>query len=245
MAGEVLELETGRPLYGAAVSLAAGPDGTRGLGTRVTGEEGEFLFRSVPAGLYTVSVTLLGFEDLRDTLRVGSERDLRVVLPLSVSPVPLSPIVVVSQRRRSPLFLEGFESRRRTLGGTFFDREEIEERALYQFTDLMRMVPGMRVVPTSLYGHGVRFRGRCVPALWLDGTRVIHTSDLDSFLQPGDLEAVEVYSGSQLPARFGPSACGAIIVWTRQGEPETSPNSLWRQLLIAAGFVTLAFLLSG
>lgn len=242
--GRVLEVETGRPLYGAAVSLASGPEGTRGVGTRVTGEDGAFLFRTVPPGLYQLSVTLVGYEDLRDTLRVVSESDLEVVLPLSVSPVELRPILVEGQRRR-PAFMEGFESRRRTLGGTFFSREEIESRVLLEFTDLLRMVPGARVVPVYPYGHSVRFRGRCVPEVWVDGTRVMSTSDLDSFLRPEDLEAVEVYSGAQLPAQFGPSACGAIVVWTRTGEPDTSPNSLLRQILIGVGFATLAFLLSG
>ena len=241
--GRVMEVETERPLYGAAVSLASGPDGTRGIGTRVTGADGGFSFGNVPPGLYRITVTHLGYRDLRDTLRVGPEEDLQVVLPLSVSPVELSPIVVEGRRRRPP-FLDGFESRRRTLGGTFFTREYMDQRVLLQFTDLMRMVPGVRVVPVYPYGHSVRFRGQCIPSVWVDGTRVISTTDLDSFLRPDDLEAVEVYSGAQLPAQFGPTACGAIVVWTRHGERESSPNSLLRQLLMAAGFVTLALLLT-
>lgn len=241
--GQVLEVESGRPLYGAAVSLASGPEGTPGIGTRVTGEDGGFLFRAVPPGLYRVTVTLLGYHDLRDTLRVEGGSELRVVLPLSVSPVELRPIVVESRQTRRES-VGGFEARRQRLGGTFFDREEIERRAPYQFTDLMRMVPGARVIPISAYGNRVQLRGRCIPNLWVDGVRVMTTPDLDTLLRPEDLEAVEVYSGGQMPARFGPSACGAIVVWTRRGGPESSPNSLRLQLIIASGFVALAFLLS-
>ncbi|MFO8173692.1 MAG: carboxypeptidase regulatory-like domain-containing protein [Longimicrobiales bacterium] len=242
--GQVLEHETGRPLRAAAVSLASGPEGTRGIGTRITGENGGFLFQEAPAGLYRLSVTLLGYQDLRDTLRVEPGVDLELVLPLSVSPVSLDPIVVVG-RRRPPGPMAGFESRRRTLGGTFFTRDDIERRNPHQFTDLLRMVPGARVVPVSPFGHGVLFRGRCIPGVWVDGMRVINTLDLDTFLQPGDMEAVEVYTGAQLPVEFGPSPCGAIVVWTRRGEPDPSPNSLLRQLIIAVGFVTLAWLLAG
>ena len=68
--GQVLEHETGMPLAGAAVSLASGPGGTEGIGTRVTNAEGRFLFRRVPPGTYRVIVTLIGYRDLQDTLRV-------------------------------------------------------------------------------------------------------------------------------------------------------------------------------
>lgn len=242
--GQVMEHETGRPLRSAAVSLASGPEGTRGIGTRITGENGEFLFQEASAGLYRLSVTLLGYQDLRDTLRVDPGAEIQLVLPLSVSPVSLEPIVVVG-RRRPPGPMAGFESRRRALGGTFFTRDDIERRNPHQFTDLLRLVPGARVVPVSPFGHGVLFRGRCIPGVWVDGVHVLNTMDLDSFIRPEDLEAVEVYTGAHLPVEFGPSPCGAIVVWTRRGEPGPGPNNLLRQLLIAAGFVTLAWLLAG
>jgi hypothetical protein len=241
--GRVLEQGTDAPLRGAAVSLASGPDGTRGIGTRVTGESGEFLFRQVRAGLYRVSVTLLGYTDLRDTLRVGEESEMELILPLSVSPIPLEPIVVSAERRRAD-FLAGFESRRRRLGGTFMDRQEIEARAPLVFTDLLRMVPGARVVPVSDYGHGGLFRGGCVPSIVIDGLRLSPTRDLDALLQPMDVEALEVYTGSFLPAEFGPTPCGAIVVWTRRGEPTTGKGSFWRRFLAAVGFLSLAWLLA-
>jgi hypothetical protein len=242
--GKVLEHGTSAPLWGAAVSLASGPDGTRGIGTRVTGEGGEFLFQQVPAGLYRVSVTLLGYRDLRDTLRVVPGTDLDLVLPLSVSPVPLEPIVVSAERRRADP-LAGFENRRRRLGGgTFMTREEIEARAPHVFTDLLRMVPGARVVPVSSFGNGVLFRGTCAPTIFVDGVRLMATQDLDALLPPMDLEALEVYTGAHLPAEFGPTPCGAIVIWTRRGEPIANGSSFWRRLIFAVGFVSLALVLT-
>jgi hypothetical protein len=240
--GRVLEQGTDAPLRGAAVSLASGPDGTRGIGTRVTGDSGDFLFRRVPAGLYRVSVTLLGYTDLRDTLRVEEGSGMELVLPLSASPIPLEPIVVSAERRR-PDHLAGFERRRRTLGGTFMDRQEIEGRGALVFTDLLRTVPGARVVPVSYYGHGVLFRGGCAPSIVIDGLRLSPTRDLDALLQPMDVEALEVYTGSFIPAEFGPNSCGAIVVWTRRGEPNIGQGSFWRRLLVAVGFISLAWLL--
>lgn len=240
--GQVLEHETDTPLSGAAVSLASGPDGTRGIGTRVTGQGGEFLFRQVPEGVYRVSVTLLGYTALRDTLRVVPGSELDLILPLSVSPIPLEPIVVSAERRLTGPST-GFERRRQRLGGTFITREDIEERHPLVFTDLLRMVPGARVVPVSPYGNGVVFRGSCSPRIWMDGLPLLPTRDLDALIQPYDVEALEIYRGGFIPAEFGPTPCGAIVIWTRRGEPNPNEGSLWRKLILAAGFLSLALIL--
>jgi len=67
---------------------------------------------------------------------------------------------------------------------------------------------------------------------------------MDAVLPAMDLEAVEVYNGASLPVEFGANSCGAIVVWTRMGEPSVGTGSLWRRLLIAVGFLTLAVLSS-
>lgn len=241
--GQVLEHETGTALAGAAVSLASGPGGTVGVGTRVTSSEGTFLFRRVPPGTYRVIVTLIGYRDLQDTLQVGPESDLELILPLSVSPVELEPLVVVAERRHLGI-MGDFEGRRRSRSGTFFDREEIENRQPMLLTDLLRMVPGARVVPTSPYDYTVRLRGGCRPTLVVDGMQLMTEEGMDHLLPTMDLEAVEVYHGASLPVQFGSNPCGAIVVWTRTGEPGAGSGSLLQRLAFAAGFFTLAFLLT-
>ncbi|MFH1765652.1 MAG: TonB-dependent receptor [Gemmatimonadota bacterium] len=241
--GQVLEHETGIPLGGATVSLAAGPGGTKGIGTRVTNSEGIFLFRQVPPGTYRVIVTLIGYRDLQDTLQVGLESDLELALPLSVSPVRLEPLVVVTDRRNSGI-MGDFERRRRTRSGAFFDREDIQTRQPMLLTDLLRMVPGARVVPTSPYDYTVRLRGDCRPTLWVDGMRLMTEEGMNDILPTMDLEAVEVYHSASLPVEFGSNPCGAIVVWTRRGEPNTGEGKFWRRLAFAAGFSLLAILLT-
>lgn len=244
--GWVVEYETGVPLEGATVSLASGPDSLPGVVARISGPGGTFFFPVVPPGLYRLSATLLGYMDLRDTLRVESASDLELTLPLSVSPVPLEPIVVdITQRPIGPL--AGFERRRRKLRGTFITREDIEASNPFEFTDLLRTIPGTRLVPTATFGQRVTFRGGCTPDLWVDGTHVSTRGDIDSFLRPEDLEAVEIYRGPETPGEFGGNLCGAIVVWTRRGAPEPAKaegRSLRRQLTFAASFVLLAFLIA-
>ena len=68
------------------------------------------------------------------------------------------------------------------------------------------------------------------------------TVDIDSFLRPEDLEAVEVYRGPDLPGEFGTNLCGAIVAWTRRGGPSTEGRSLNKQLIFAGSFLLLIFL---
>jgi len=241
--GQVQEHETGRPLAGAAVSLASGPGGTPGIGTRVSNDGGRFLFRDVPPGTYRIVVTLLGYRDLRDTLQVALDSDLDLVLPLSVSPIPLEPLVVVTERRSRGI-MGDFEGRRRRGMGTFFDREDIEARNPTYFTDLLRMVPGVRIVPAGPYDYAVLMRGGCTPALWVDGMEVISPEGIDHILPTMDLEAVEIYHSSTLPVQFGSDMCGGIVAWTRRGEPDAGGGSFWKRLGFAAAFVALVFILT-
>lgn len=240
--GRVVDHETGEGLYGAAVSLAEGPQGTPGVGTRVTAEDGGFRFRVVPPGTYTLTVTLLGYRTLREPLVVTEARDLQVVLRLAVSPVALEPIEVVAERQlRGPM--AGFERRRAHGFGTFFTREDIEARSPYVLTDLLRRVPGLRVIPAGQFGeNAVRLRGNCRPEIIVDGVRTSIDTDIDHVLPPMDVEAVEVYKGPEMPAQFGSNPCGAIVVWTRVPPNTGGFGITWKRVGIVAGFVLLAFI---
>jgi hypothetical protein len=185
--GRLVEHETGIPLAGAAVSLASGPGPTRGIGTRVTNSDGRFLFRTVPPGSYRIIASQLGYRELRDTLQVEPGSDLDLQLPLSVSPIRLEPLVVVSERRPSLGPLRDFENRRRTRAGTFFDHEDIEELNPMLFSDLLRMVPGARVVPSGPYDYSIRLRGGCTPVLVVDGMPLSTSEGADHLIQAMNL----------------------------------------------------------
>jgi len=197
----------------------------------------------VPPGTYRVIVTRIGYRDLQDTLQVDLESDLELILPMSVSPIELEPLLVVTQRRDRGI-MGDFEERRRSGQGTFFDREDIEARHPMFLTDLLRMVPGARIVPTSPYDYTVRLRGGCRPSLVVDGVRLMTEEGMDDILPTMDLEAVEVYHGAALPVEFGSNPCGAIVVWTRRGEANPGEGDFWRRLAFVAGFSLLALLLT-
>jgi len=239
--GTVVEHGTGAPLAEAIVSLASGPGGTRGVGTRVTDRSGDFLFRDVPPGSYALEVELLGYLGRRDTVHVDAGRDVTILAELSASPIPLEPIQVVV-RRPSPSGLEGFERRRKTVAGFFITRQQVEESHPRYVSDLFHMMPGASVGP-SVYGADIRLRGGCRPDLWIDGVRTVSSVSLDELVTPVDVEAIEVYRGVELPARFGTSPCGAIIVWTRRPPRSATDGSIMKHLAIVAGFLLAAYMI--
>jgi len=138
--GTVVDHETGDPVWSAAVSLARGSSGTRGMGTRVTGEKGRFLFRAVPQGSYRLSVTAQGYRTMIDSVQVPAEGELELLLPLSIEPIRLEPIVVTAKRRPPPR--RDYERRLRSRSGFLVTREEIEERRPRFLTELLHRVPG-------------------------------------------------------------------------------------------------------
>ncbi len=212
-----MDHETGEGVPGAAVSLAAGPTGLTGRGTRLTDDEGRFRFPDVPPGTYRVRVSTLGYRLMSDTLQVPPDGDLNLILPLSPGPVELEPIVVEAERefwnRR------GYANRRRFGTGFVITREDIEERNPRLLSELLHRVPGGMVVPTPPAGYTLRLRGMCQPGVWMDGIRVPYVNSIDQFISAHDVEAVEVYHGTELPVEFGVDLCGGILIWTRQGRP--------------------------
>lgn len=253
--GWVLEHETERPLAGVLISLTRTgiaedlpTQEEESVQRRSTGEEGGFLFQTLLPGIYRLDVSLLGYQELLDTLQVGANLEMKLTLQLSVSPIRLEPIVVIS-RRGGVGPLVGFETRRLRTGGYFLNREQIEASVAYEFSDLLRRAPGIRFVPDPPYKDRVYFRGGCVPDLWVDGTLAGTTPDIDSFLRPEVVEAVEVYHGAELPIEFGSNLCGAIIVWTRRGrstrEDPGRRMSLRGQMILAGSLLFLSGLALG
>ena len=58
----------------------------------------------------------------------------------------------------------------------------------------------------------------CV-TMYVDGAawQQLEPGDLDSFVQPGEVAAIEVYSGSSVPPQFSTpgQSCASVVVWTK------------------------------
>ena len=102
------------------------------------------------------------------------------------------------------------------------DGNMINRQAL-SFSDVMRVAPGLRISPRGDGRSYVITDSRnasngCVN-FYVDNTlwQTMTPGDIDDFVRPSELVAVEVYHGSQTPPQFTPpgqSGCASIVAWT-------------------------------
>jgi hypothetical protein len=209
--------KNGAPVANARVSLMGSSAAT------LTRANGDFVLDSLPAGTQALVVRQLGYRPTEVPVELSARAPQRVTVRLGEFVPELSPVEVVS-RRDEGLRSVGFLDRKRSsAGGRFLDGDEIARRSPTQFTDIMRTMPGIRVstdnnnqaqlvATRSAQGSG------CV-TVFVDGAKwqQLQPGDLDSFVQPNEVAAVEVYNGTSMPAQFSTPGedCAAVVVWTK------------------------------
>jgi hypothetical protein len=207
----------GAPVGNARVTL----NGT-GAAT-LTRENGEFVLDSLPAGTQAVTVRHLGYAPTEVAVELSARAPARVNVQMGPFVPELAPMEVVS-RMEQGLDRVGWTSRKRgASGGYFISPEQIEARKAIQFTDLLTTTPGLRVQGSMgrMYITSTRNVGRqgCV-SIYVDGSRwqQLEAGDLDSFVRPQDVAAIEVYpGGGSMPVEFQTTGgdCAAVVVWTK------------------------------
>ncbi|HEX4936813.1 MAG TPA: carboxypeptidase regulatory-like domain-containing protein [Gemmatimonadaceae bacterium] len=213
----VVRDSSGTPVEGALVTVR---------GTEVRGESGaggEFVLAKASAGPMTILVRRIGFFPESATVNVLAGTTVTAEFALRRVVVALTPVVIMGRREITGR-MAGFYQRMSRGHGHFFTREQIDKRNPANMTDLFRMIPGARVDSRG-FNTQVRFRGaRCAPLTWLDGSPLYAGEfDLDS-VDPRSFEGIEIYSGAaSVPAEYQgnrslSSACGTIILWSKQGE---------------------------
>lgn len=207
---------SGVPVANARVGLMGASAAT------MTKSNGEFVLDSLPAGTQALVVRQIGYAPTEVPVELSSRTPARVTVQLGVLVPELSPVEVIS-RREEGLQKVGFLDRKRTsAGGHFITQEELERRKPIKFSDVLRTTPGMRVTESngqamitatrSAQGNG------CV-TVYVDGApwQQLDPGDLDTFVQPNEVAAVEVYNGASIPPQFSTpgQSCAAVVVWTK------------------------------
>lgn len=193
----------------------------------ITGDSGEFRITGLPPGTNVFNVRRLGFEPASFTALLKPGKTHRATLSLTATAHTL-PTIAVADTAQKTHWLDQFERRKSSAPGVFFTRADIERKGARIGTDVVRNVPGIRLVPVR-GGAGYRVvmnRGAggrtCFPQMFYHNTP--YSGDLDDFIAE-DIEAVEVYVGvSEIPPELdkgGKGICGAIVVWTR--DPKRRP----------------------
>ena len=207
---------------------------TNNAGTRVeltgtdivamTNEKGEFSMQNLPSGTGLLLARHLGFSAETAPVELSSREPQRVTMKLSKFVAMMDPVLVTARRTRA-LDKVGFNQRQKSGFGHYIGPERLERMHATQLTDILRQVPGLRVInsaggevvessrgPSSLNGS------ECVQ-YWVDDApwTSFTPGDVNLFVNGGEVAAVEVYQGAGVPPQYQRSLsnCTTIIIWTR------------------------------
>lgn len=207
--------KNGAPVAGARVGLMGNSAAT------LTRANGDFVLDSLPAGTQALVVRQLGYSPTEMPVDLSSRTPARVTVKLGDFVPQLSAVEVVAVRDAG-LQKVGFLDRKRTAAsGYFLGPEDLQKRNAIKFTDVMRTVPGIKVEEQNgqaMLTPSRSAQGGCVTII-VDGAKwqQLEPGDLDTFVRPDEVAAVEVYNGVSMPAEFATPGqnCSAIVIWTK------------------------------
>jgi hypothetical protein len=212
--GKVVD-KRGQPLRDARVMLQGG--GALAL----TKANGEFTLDSLPSGTQALTIRKLGYSAAEVAVELSANSPAATTVTMSDA-IPLLETMRVEAAQDKALSDIGYLQRKQTGMGRFYDGKQINHQSM-SFSDVMRMDPGLRIQPTGDGRTYVITDSRsattgCVN-FYVDGQiwTQMTPGDIDNFVQPSELVAIEVYHGSETPPQYSPpgqSGCATIVAWT-------------------------------
>lgn len=213
--GKIVD-KTGRPLEGARVMLQDGD------GMAVSKANGEFTLDSLPSGTQALVVRKLGYGVTEAAVELSSNTPARTTVTMSDF-VPTLATVRVEAQQDKALAAVGYLERKQAGFGSFLDGNQINH-ASTMFSDVLRTVTGLKVQPsgdgrTSVITDSRSASNGCVNYFVDDMPWTTMTpGDIDDYVRPSEMVAVEVYHGSTTPPKYqkaGQSSCAVVVVWTQ------------------------------
>ena len=215
--------DTARPVVDAELALLPG------LRTVRSDSAGGFRFSNVAPGTYTLRARRVGFEVFTQEVKVGSDQEPTVMVPMRTGARVLAEITISGQRVMYPVRLAEPYQRVARGRGAFFTRELIDSLQPYNVASLLVRVPGVQVNDrviklTRCDNHGARPLTPGNIHVYIDGVR---QTDYGQYLPRGALEAVkdvvvtsvqlvEVHrSINTIPPEYADDACAVILIWSR------------------------------
>ncbi len=206
LSGRVTDAEAGTPVSGATIEIV-------GQMLGATGAEGDFS-ASVPAGAYSVIVTLIGYETTRlDGIAVDAGSTTEIEIPIRSRALILNPVVVTASRRQEKA-LDAPAS------VATVSEAEVARVAAVTVAEHVKTLPGVDAVQTGIAQGTVVARGfnnvfsgslltiidnryARVPSLRFNAYQMFPTTDLD-------IDRIEVSLGPGA-ALYGPNASNGVM----------------------------------
>jgi len=222
----------GFPLKGALVSILDGPEAR-------SNDAGEFVISNAPVGSRMLEVRALGYLPERRRVDVVNRTAYSRVILHTLQSV-LDTVKVSATRLRSR-DRSGFIERVRSGPGRYLTSKEIAKRPATFTSDLFRTISGVRigfatdtlasdmviaVSPDDMKTSDRRVLMRgiagdwCAPVIYIDGLAMpgLGADEIDAWLQPKDVEGIEIYSEATVPAQFQKwrGGCGSVMIWKKK-----------------------------
>jgi hypothetical protein len=224
--GQIVDDSTGLLLDLVSVELMDAARAQRG--STVSDSAGGFSIWAPVPGEYTLRLSRIGYADIETgTVTVAAGEQLELELRMSISAVPLEPLIVTGRSAFRSGRLRDYYQRatlsQRMGRGRVFMRDDLARMNLPQPSAVLINAPS---------------RGGCRPVILLDGLPVNSARELDSIVFTDALEGIEIYTGpSQIPQEYAHRGyCAVALFWTRHDVEHARPLS-WRRVLLAAGIV--------
>jgi hypothetical protein len=232
LTGTVLNLNN-KPVASAAVFVKGARD------SALTDAGGKFVLRNLPSGTRSLVVRSVGFEPVVRAVELTSRGPVNVTVPFNATALPvLAPVVVTAQYIQG-LKKVGFEDRKHSGMGTFWEPPFIEKQQAYEFHDLFGTFPGLKIdyneqgqaslmatkgqyacIGTNPQGQSTVGSncGPCV-AYVIDGHPFLESEEgeLDEYVRPVDVGAIEIYQENEVPRSLAGTHndCINIVIWTK------------------------------
>lgn len=212
LAGTVVAVAGGKPLSGAEVSISGGSR------TRAN-ERGEWTLSAAPIGTRMLDIRALGYYPVHRPVDIVEGAEPVHVKLYTLAAVLDTVKVATSQLR---LHASGFEERRRSGMGHYLTAADVAKHRPIVTSDLIRFVQGVEVVAKSSVERSFKMRGAfsdgCTPEVYINNHFMadIGPDEVDSWVNPNELDGIEIYSEGTVPPQFHRSLteCGAIVIWT-------------------------------
>jgi len=202
--GKVTDAKTKKPLIGANVQIIGTLRGAS------TDPNGHFEIGSVPAGTYSIRISMMGYRTrVFKGVRVLDGKITRLTISLERTPIEFDPIVVSASRMQQELD-------RAPVSISVVTAREIRRRNPKDLIQTLETVPGIHFIGNQINirgSTGFNFGAGNKVLLLVDGVPV-YASDTGEFnwdmLPPLDIQQIEVLKGAG-STLWGSSALGGVI----------------------------------
>ncbi|MFN2570982.1 MAG: carboxypeptidase regulatory-like domain-containing protein [Gemmatimonadales bacterium] len=221
--------KTGKAVVSGRVVLEGAPSNA---GSRVevvgtdkialTNEKGEFTINDLPSGSHVLLARHLGFGAETVPVDLSSREPKRVSIKLPKFVAALDPVLVTAKRVAS-LDKVGFTQRRKSGMGYYLGPDQIQAMHPNTLTDILRVVPSLRIqyTPTGdvvTSSRGVSSGAGCVQ-YYVDEMpwQSAEPGDINQFINGREVVGVEVYAGPGAPPQYTRvgADCTTIVIWTK------------------------------